>query len=66
MCKRPKIYSNIVVSSTPRELLDPMRDRMSKSRDGETKRDKADRGWMKDGDGDVGGEHEREKGRIAR
>jgi len=65
MCKRPKIYSNIVVSST-RELLDPMRDRMSKSRDGETKRDKADGGWMKDGDSHVGGGHEREKGRIAR
>lgn len=32
-----------------------MRDRMSKSGDEETKRDKADGGWMKDGDGDVGG-----------
>jgi len=39
---------------------------MSKSRDGETKRDKADGGWMKDGDSHVGGGHEREKGRIAR
>lgn len=37
-----------------------MRDRMSKSRDEETKRDKADGGWMKDGNGDVGGGHKRE------
>lgn len=45
----------ILVSRHPRELLDPgMRDRMSKGRDEETKRDRADGGWMKDGDGDVG------------
>lgn len=36
-----------------------MRDRMSKGRDEETKRDKADGGWMKDGNGDVGGGHKR-------
>lgn len=38
-----------------------MRDRMSKSRDEETKSDKADGGWMRDGDGDVGGGHERDR-----
>lgn len=56
MCKRPRIYSYIGISGYPGVSPDPdMRDRMSKSRDEETKRDRADRGWMKDGDGNVGG-----------
>lgn len=38
-----------------------MRDRMNKGRDEETKRDKADGGWMKDRDGNVGGGHERDR-----